>query len=70
MPKPAVWNLRIECLCVRFVDIRDSGDPVVCAQACCRASASILLAASVFHFGIIAIPELKAYLKKRGVKIS
>lgn len=32
-----------------------------------KAGASILLAASVFHFGIIAIPELKAYLKKRGV---
>lgn len=29
------------------------------------AGATILLAASVFHFGIIKIPELKEYLKKR-----
>ena len=34
-----------------------------------QAGAGILLAASVFHFGIIAIPELKAYLKSRGVPV-
>jgi cyclase len=34
-----------------------------------RAGATILLAASIFHFGIIGIPELKAYLRGRGVKI-
>jgi len=34
-----------------------------------EAGATILLAASVFHFGIITIPELKAYLKGRGVAI-
>ena len=30
-----------------------------------EAGANILLAASVFHFGIISIPELKAFLKTR-----
>lgn len=30
-----------------------------------EAGANILLAASVFHFGIISIPELKAFLKSR-----
>lgn len=35
-----------------------------------KAGATILLAASVFHFGIIKIPELKDYLKKRGVNVS
>jgi imidazole glycerol phosphate synthase subunit HisF len=34
---------------VHFVDIKD-------------AVATVLLAASVFHFGIISIPELKRYL--------
>jgi cyclase len=29
----------------------------------------VLLAASVFHFGEISIPELKAYLKEKGVKV-
>jgi len=35
-----------------------------------RAGASILLAASVFHFGLIRIPELKEYLLQRGVYVS
>ncbi len=34
-----------------------------------EAGASILLAASVFHFHIIDIPELKKYLQNRGVKL-
>ncbi len=34
-----------------------------------EAGASILLAASVFHFGIIGIPELKVYLKGRGIAV-
>lgn len=34
-----------------------------------QAGATILLAASVFHFSIIAIPDLKAYLRGRGVAI-
>jgi cyclase len=35
-----------------------------------EAGATILLAASVFHFGTITIPGLKKYLKKAGYKIS
>ena len=34
-----------------------------------EAGATILLAASVFHFGIIGIPELKEYLRGRGVSV-
>jgi len=34
-----------------------------------EAGATVLLAASVFHFGMISIPELKAYLKGRGVAV-
>lgn len=33
------------------------------------AGATILLAASVFHFNIISIAELKTYLKERGVEV-
>ena len=35
-----------------------------------EAGATVLLAASVFHFHIIDIPELKAYLKERGVQLA
>ena len=35
-----------------------------------EAGATILLAASVFHFGMIRIPELKEYLRGRGVEVS
>ena len=34
-----------------------------------EAGAAVLLAASVFHFQMISIPELKAYLKGRGVDV-
>lgn len=34
-----------------------------------EAGATVLLAASVFHFNIIGIPELKDYLRGRGVKL-
>jgi len=34
-----------------------------------EAGAAILLAASVFHFGIIGIPELKEYLRGRKVPV-
>jgi cyclase len=34
-----------------------------------RAGAKILLAASVFHFHIIDIPELKSYLRQQGVPV-
>ncbi len=35
-----------------------------------QAGAKILLAASVFHYHIIDIPELKKYLQNKGVKVS
>ena len=35
-----------------------------------EAGATILLAASVFHFNMIRIPDLKEYLKGRGVKVN
>ena len=34
-----------------------------------QAGATILLGASVFHFNIIAIPELKAFLRQNGVDL-
>ena len=34
-----------------------------------EAGATILLAASVFHFNIISIPDLKAYFEDRGVPV-
>ncbi|MCS7305197.1 MAG: imidazole glycerol phosphate synthase cyclase subunit [Thermoguttaceae bacterium] len=34
-----------------------------------QAGATILLAASVFHFGLIKIPELKAYLRSHGLPV-
>ncbi|MFZ5564804.1 MAG: imidazole glycerol phosphate synthase subunit HisF [Thermodesulfobacteriota bacterium] len=34
-----------------------------------QAGATILLAASMFHFGVIRIDELKAYLRGRGVAV-
>jgi imidazole glycerol-phosphate synthase subunit HisF len=35
-----------------------------------HAGATVLLAASVFHFNLIRIPELKAYLQEHGVAVS
>ena len=34
-----------------------------------QAGATVLLAASVFHFGTIAIPDLKSYLRSRSVDV-
>ncbi len=35
-----------------------------------EAGATVLLAASVFHFGMISIPDLKQYLKAKGVAVA
>lgn len=35
-----------------------------------QAGATILLAASVFHFGLITIPDLKAYLRNAGIEVA
>jgi len=37
--------------------------------AAAQAGATVLLAASVFHFHLIDIPELKAYLKSNGIAV-
>jgi cyclase len=37
--------------------------------AAVEAGAAVLLAASVFHFGVIGIGDLKAYLKQHGVPV-
>lgn len=34
-----------------------------------QAGATVLLAASVFHFNLIRIPDLKAYLRSKGVQL-
>jgi cyclase len=34
-----------------------------------QAGATVLLAASVFHFSQIRIPDLKAYLRSKGVRL-
>jgi len=38
-------------------------------EAATEGKATILLAASVFHFGEIKIPELKQYLKEKGLNV-
>jgi cyclase len=38
-------------------------------EAATEGQADILLAASVFHFGEISIPELKAFLAEKGVEV-
>ena len=38
-------------------------------DAFAKGKADAALAASVFHFGEIKIPELKEYLKQKGVKV-
>jgi imidazole glycerol-phosphate synthase subunit HisF len=35
-----------------------------------EAGATILLAASVFHFGMLKIPEVKEYLRSKGVRVN
>lgn len=38
--------------------------------AAVQAGANVLLAASLFHYGLIKIPELKAYLRSRGLGVT
>jgi len=46
----------VYCFCGRSTDWVEAG-------------ATILLAASVFHFHMIDIPQLKDYLRSRGVNV-
>jgi cyclase len=38
-------------------------------EAVTKGKASAVLAASIFHFGEISIPEVKSYLKSRGIPV-
>jgi cyclase len=38
-------------------------------EAVVTGKASAVLAASIFHFGEISIPEAKRYLKERGIPV-
>ena len=53
---------------VHFVDIKDAGKLAHFHEAV-EAGATILLAASMFHFGMIQIGELKPYLREWGVAV-
>jgi len=46
-----------------------AGKPEHFYEAATEGKAAVLLAASVFHFGEIKIPDLKAYLKRKGVNV-
>jgi cyclase len=50
--------------------IADGNDVASDFAEAAEAGANILLAASVFHFNIIPIPELKEFLKSRGFSVS
>ena len=39
-------------------------------QAVVDGHAQAVLAASVFHFGLLTIPQVKQYLRERGVPVS
>lgn len=39
-------------------------------EAVTEGKAEILLAASVFHFRLLSIPEVKAYLRDKGIKVN
>ncbi|MCA6474954.1 MAG: imidazole glycerol phosphate synthase subunit HisF, partial [Chitinophagaceae bacterium] len=45
------------------------GKPEHFAEVFREAHADAALAASIFHFGEISIPELKSYLRKEGINI-
>ena len=46
-----------------------AGTPEHVADAILKGGADAVLAASVFHFGSILIPDLKQYLQRRGIPI-
>ncbi|MFO8006234.1 MAG: imidazole glycerol phosphate synthase subunit HisF [Candidatus Brocadiia bacterium] len=46
-----------------------AGEPEHFYEAATEGGASVLLAASVFHFGDIKVSELKDYLRERGLEI-
>jgi cyclase len=59
----------VERVSVPVVASGGAGKPEHFYEAAAEAKADVLLAASVFHFGEIAIPDLKAYLREKGVAV-
>ena len=57
-----------ECTSAQIVASGGAGELAHFHEAV-EAGATVLLAASVFHFQMIGIPELKEYLRGRGVKV-
>ena len=43
--------------------------PIICRDTFIEGHSDAALAASVFHFGEIPIPELKQYLKSEGINV-
>jgi cyclase len=64
---PLIRQMR-EAVSAAIVASGGAGEMAHFAEAA-EAGATVLLAASVFHFGDIEIPELKQYLKSRGVNV-
>jgi len=54
------------------IPVTASGGAAVLEHLCEAANigkASAVLAASIFHFGEISIPEAKRYLKEKGISV-
>ncbi|MFW5937034.1 MAG: imidazole glycerol phosphate synthase subunit HisF [Desulfosalsimonas sp.] len=64
---PVIRALK-EAVSAEIVASGGAGEPKHFLEAA-EAGATILLAASVFHFGIIDIGELKTYLQKKGIPV-
>jgi cyclase len=58
-----------ETLTIPVIASGGAGSPEHFKDAFIEGKADAALAASVFHFGEIKIPELKAYLKKEGIPV-
>ena len=58
-----------ESLNIPIIASGGAGNKEHFAEAFIEGKADAALAASVFHFGEIPIPELKSDLKKQGIKV-
>ena len=58
-----------EACCVPLIASGGAGTMAHFAEVFCRADVDGALAASVFHTGAIAIPELKAWLRQQGIEV-
>ena len=60
------------CIIIAEAGVNHNGDLAMAKELvreAAEAGATVLLAASVFHFHVIGIPELKAFLKGRGFAV-